>query len=67
MVFGVAVAAVIFNVSFQKASGGQSLQNYHPGMEQAFMSAFRNAMLWGAAVAVVGAVLSALRGKEVRL
>jgi EmrB/QacA subfamily drug resistance transporter len=66
MVFGVAVAAVIFNVSFQKASGGQSLQNYHPGMEQAFMGAFHNAMLWGAAVAVLGAVLSALRGKEVR-
>ena len=66
MVFGVAATAVIFNVSFQKASGGQSLQNYHPGMEPAFMTAFHHAMLWGAAVAFFGAVLSALRGKEKR-
>ena len=66
MVFGVAATAVIFNVSFQKASGGQSLQNYHSGMESAFMTAFHHAMLWGATVAFVGAVLSALRGKEER-
>jgi MFS family permease len=66
MVFGVAATAVIFNVSFQKASGGQSLQNYHPGMEAAFMIAFHHAMLWGATVALSGAVLSALRGKEER-
>lgn len=67
MVFGVAAAAVIFNASFQKASGGQSLQNYHPGMEAAFMIAFHHAMLWGAAVAAFGAMLSALRGKEIRM
>lgn len=67
MVFGVAVAAVIFNVSFQKASGGQSLQNYHHGMEAAFMSGFHHAMLWGAAVAALGALLSALRGKEKKI
>jgi MFS family permease len=66
MVFGVAATAVIFNVSFQKASGGQSLQNYHPGMEAAFMIAFHHAMLWGATVAFSGAVLSAMRGKEKR-
>jgi len=67
MVFGVAAAAVIFNASFQKASGGQSLQNYHPGMESAFMTAFHHVMLWGAGVAVFGAVLSALRGKDFRI
>ncbi len=67
MVFGVAAAAVIFNASFQKASGGQSLQNYHAGMQDAFMTAFHHAMLWGAAVAAFGAVLSALRGKEIRI
>jgi len=67
MVFGVAVAAVIFNASFQNASGGQSLQNYHPGLEDAFMIAFHHVMLWGAAVAVLGAMLSALRGKEIRI
>jgi EmrB/QacA subfamily drug resistance transporter len=67
MVFGVAVAAVIFNTSFQKASGGQSLQNYHPAMARAFMTAFHNAMLWGAVVAALGAVLSSLRGKEKRI
>jgi EmrB/QacA subfamily drug resistance transporter len=66
MVCGVAATAVIFNVSFQKASGGQSLQNYHSGMEAAFMTAFHHAMLWGAAVAFFGALLSALRGKEER-
>jgi MFS family permease len=66
MVFGVAAAAVIFNASFQKASGGHSLQNYHAGMEEAFMIAFHKAMLWGAAVALFGAMLSALRGKEIR-
>jgi EmrB/QacA subfamily drug resistance transporter len=64
MVFGVAVTAVIFNVSFQKASGGQSLQNYHHGLAPAFMTGFHHAMLWGAVVAALGAVLSALRGKE---
>jgi MFS family permease len=64
MVFGVAVAAVIFNVSFQQASGGQSLQNYHPGMEPAFMTGFHHAMLCGAVVAASGAVLSSLRGQE---
>jgi EmrB/QacA subfamily drug resistance transporter len=67
MVFGVATAAVIFNASFQKASGGQSLQNYHPGMEAAFMTAFHHVMLWGAAVAAFGAMLSALRGKDFRI
>jgi EmrB/QacA subfamily drug resistance transporter len=67
MVFGVAAAAVIFNLAFQKASGGQSLQNYHPGMEKAFMAAFHRVMLWGAGVAVFGAVLSALRGKDSRI
>ena len=67
MVFGVAAAAVIFNTSFQKASGGQSLQNYHPGMENAFMTAFHHVMLWGAGVAVFGAVLSAFRGKDFRI
>ena len=66
MVFGVAAAALIFNVSFQKASGGQSLQNYHMGMEAAFMTAFHRVMLWGALVAAFGAVLSALKGKEKR-
>jgi hypothetical protein len=35
-------------------------------MEPAFMTAFHHAMLWGAAVAFFGAVLSALRGKEKR-
>lgn len=64
MVFGVAAAAVIFNTSFQKASGGQILQNYHPAMAPAFMTGFHHAMLWGAIVAALGAVLSALRGKE---
>jgi MFS family permease len=64
MVFGVATSALIFNVSFQKASGGQSLQDYHTGMEAAFMTAFHRVMLWGALVAALGAVLSALRGKE---
>ncbi|MEJ2100606.1 MAG: MFS transporter [Desulfobacterales bacterium] len=66
MVFGVTAAAVIFNLSFQKASGGQSLQNYHHGMEPAFMTAFHQAMLCGAAFALLGALLSALRGKEKR-
>jgi len=66
MVFGVAAAAVIFNASFQNASGGQDLQNYHAGLQDAFMTAFHHAMLWGAAVAAFGAVLSALRGKEIR-
>jgi EmrB/QacA subfamily drug resistance transporter len=67
MVFGVTAAAVIFNASFQKASGGQSLQNYHAGMQEAFMIAFHHAMLWGAAIAAFGAVLSSLRGKEIRI
>jgi MFS family permease len=67
MVFGVAAAAVIFNAYFQKASGGQSLQSYHPGMEGAFMIAFHHVMLWGAAVAAFGAMLSALRGKDFRI
>ena len=67
MVFGVTAAAIIFNASFRAASGGQDLRNYHPGLEAAFMTAFHCAMKWGAAVAVAGAILSALRGKEERM
>jgi len=37
------------------------------GMEAAFMTGFHHAMLWGAVVAALGALLSALRGKEKKI
>ncbi|MDJ0915511.1 MAG: MFS transporter [Desulfobacterales bacterium] len=64
MVMGVSLAGLIFNGVFQRTSGGQSFKAYHQGLEPFFMTAFKAAMYSGFILAIIGAVLAFLRGKE---
>lgn len=64
MVLGVAQAGAIFNGTFSALSGGSSLTVYDASLETAFMSAFRSSLAAGGVVAVVGAVLAFLRGRD---
>jgi EmrB/QacA subfamily drug resistance transporter len=64
MVLGVASAGLIFNSTFRQLNGGQDLTIYTPALEPAFMAAFHNAMLAGAAVAGLGIGVAYLRGRD---
>jgi len=64
MVIGVAAAGLIFNGTFRRLNDGNDLKIYSPALEPAFMTAFQNAMLAGAAVAACGVVVSYLRGRD---
>ncbi len=64
MVLGVAVSGAVFNSSFQQLSGGIRLRLYRPSLEPVFMAAFHVAMLVGTAIAVIGVIISFLRGPE---
>jgi len=64
MVLGVAIAGAIFNSVFYNLSNGLSLKEYHPGLEGIFMESFRIVMLGGGIVAVLGMIVSYLRGPE---
>lgn len=64
MVIGVAIASTIFNFTFSKMSGGETLNQYRPELENAFMHAFRYAMLSGAIAAFFGMIAAFLRGTE---
>jgi MFS family permease len=66
MVIGVATAGLIFNSTFRSLTGGLTLKVYTPGLEPYFMTAFRTAMLTGAATACTGVLVAWLRGKEQR-
>ncbi len=64
MVLGVAVSGAVFNGTFQGLSNGIPLKLYQPSMESIFMTAFHTAMFGSVAVALVGVVISYLRGPE---
>ncbi len=67
MVFGVTLAGTLFNTIFHHLSGGKEFKTYSPEIASTFMTAFEYAMLAGAAVAALGMITSALRGKESRI
>jgi EmrB/QacA subfamily drug resistance transporter len=64
MVIGVASAGLIFNNTFRHLNDGGDLKTYTPALEHAFMTAFQNAMLAGAAVAALGILVAYLRGRD---
>jgi EmrB/QacA subfamily drug resistance transporter len=64
MVLGVAIAGAVFNIAFHTLSGGLSLKLYQPKLETIFMDAFHYAMVTGGILAVVGIILSFMRGSE---
>jgi EmrB/QacA subfamily drug resistance transporter len=64
MVLGVAITGAIFNSVFYKLSGGLSLKEYHPALEDFFMESFHFVMMAGGFIAVLGMVIAFLRGPE---
>ncbi len=66
MVIGIALAGVIFNLTFFRQSGGRIFTVYKPELETIFMSGFHNALYAGSCVAGIGIVTSFLRGRENR-
>jgi EmrB/QacA subfamily drug resistance transporter len=57
MIVGVTIAGLIFNVTFQKLSGGLSFKEYRPELGSFFIDAFHNAMFGSGMLAGVGVVL----------
>ncbi|MEA1968176.1 MAG: MFS transporter [Thermodesulfobacteriota bacterium] len=62
MVMGVALAGLIFSVTFSNLTDGASLKDYTPDMESAFMAGFHNAMLAGVIIAFAGVLIAFMRG-----
>lgn len=57
MIFGVTVAGLIFNSTFQKLSGGLPFKEYRPELGDFFIDAFHNAMFGSCILAVLGTAL----------
>ena len=66
MVIGVAMAGLIFNLTFYTLSGGLTLEVYRPELESVFVAAFQKTMFAGSAVAGIGIFIAFLRGTEPR-
>jgi len=64
MVLGVAIAGAIFNSVFYNLSNGMSLKEYHPLLENIFMDSFHFVMRGGGIIAILGMIISFLRGPE---
>jgi EmrB/QacA subfamily drug resistance transporter len=64
MVLGVAIAGAIFNSVFYNLSNGLSLKEYHPPLEGIFMESFHFVMRAGGFIAILGMLISFLRGPE---
>lgn len=64
MVIGVAMAGLIFNLTFYTLSGGLTLEVYRPELEPVFVAAFQKAMLAGSVVAGIGIFVAFFRGSE---
>ena len=65
MVLGVAVSGAVFNGTFQGLSKGSVLKVYQPSMEPIFLTAFHTAMISGVMIALIGVVVSFLRGPDI--
>jgi EmrB/QacA subfamily drug resistance transporter len=64
MVLGVALAGAIFNSAFYRMSNGLSLKEYSPALEAMFMASFHLVMAAGGCIALIGMLVSFLRGPE---
>lgn len=64
MVFGVALAGLIFSTSFSMLTNGSSLEHYRVSMEPYFMISFKRTMMAGALFSAIGICVTFLRGKE---
>ena len=64
MVLGVAIAGAIFNSVFYNLSDGLSLKEYQPALEGIFMDSFHFVMAAGGFIAILGMIISFLRGPE---
>jgi MFS family permease len=64
MVLGVAIGGAIFNSVFFQLSGGLSLKEYQPALEDTFMESFHFVMTGGGFIAILGMIVSYLRGPE---
>ena len=64
MVLGVALAGAIFNSAFYRLSSGLSLKEYSPALEGMFMESFHLVMAAGGCIALIGMLVSFLRGPE---
>ena len=64
MVIGVAAAGLMFNTTFRHLNAGHDLQVYTPALENAFMTAFRRAMIAGAVIVGFGVAVAYLRGQD---
>jgi len=66
MVTGVALAGAVFSHYYYTLSRGMNVRTYTPEFAPIFMEAFQAALFTGGCVAVLGILLSALRGPEKR-
>jgi len=64
MVLGVALAGLIFNLTFRRLTGLEGLTVYRAELQADFMTAFRYAMAAGGILAVVGMAVAYLRGPD---
>ena len=64
MMLGVALTGAIFNSVFYNLSNGLSLKEYQPALEGIFMDSFHFVMRAGGFIAILGMILSFLRGPE---
>jgi len=64
MVMGVAMAGLIFNLTFHRLSGGLTLKVYRPELEPFFVAAFQKAMFAGSVVSGIGILVAFFRGPE---
>jgi EmrB/QacA subfamily drug resistance transporter len=64
MVIGVALAGLIFSISFSTLTNGANLENYLIEMEPHFMTSFKRAMAMGAVLSALGLFTTYARGKE---
>ena len=64
MVLGVALSGALFNSTFHRLNHGFSRKEYRPVLESVFMASFQTAMRWAMVVALLGMVVSYLRGTE---
>jgi EmrB/QacA subfamily drug resistance transporter len=63
MVLGVSMAATFFDMGYAKVAGGGGLQDFRPGLMDAFVSGWHSAFWVAAGLGVVGALISASRGR----
>ena len=64
MVFGIAIAGLIFSTTYSNLTGGAILESYTQEMRFFFMTGFKRAMAAAAVIAVPGIFFSYMRGDD---